>query len=239
MGERLVNEGFTSRGPRGRNTKTGILPMVGLETSCYDIGLMPTTARTCASFPRSRTRTIRGWAEASAADHFVQFFHTDDYLIECVAAYLAAGMRAGECGIAIVSSARVSRLRARLTQKGITSSYRGSLWIEDGDAILGQILQHGHIVREAFRTVVGRLVEEALAKSRPLRAFGEMVGTLWTNGNRVAAMELEACWNELHAARGFRLFCGYSAKSPENLTADAPNFATVCAAHNHTVVSAE
>ncbi len=213
--------------------------MVAVVISCYDIRLMPTIARTCAPFPKKRTRTIKSWAEASASDHFVQFFHTDDYLIECVAAYLAAGVRAGECGIAIVSSARVSRLRARLTQKGITSSYRGSLWIEDGDAILGQILQRGHIVPDAFRTVVGGLVERALEKSRPLRAFGEMVGTLWANGNRVAAMELEACWNELHAVRSFRLFCGYPAKSPKSTTADAPNFDSVCAAHHHTVIFAE
>lgn len=173
------------------------------------------------------------------SDHFVQFFHTDDYLIECVAEYLAAGMRAGECGIAIVSPPRVSRLRARLTQKGITSSYRSSLWIEDGDAILGKILQRGHIVPDAFRTVVGQLVEQALEKNRPLRAFGEMVGTLWANGNRVAAMELEAYWNELHAARAFRLFCGYPAKSPGNVATDGPNFDSVCAAHSHTVISAE
>jgi hypothetical protein len=46
-------------------------------------------------------------------------------------------------------------------------------------------------------------------KQRGLRAYGEMVGVLWTAGRFSAAIQLEQFWNKLLAAKGFNLFCGY------------------------------
>jgi hypothetical protein len=52
----------------------------------------------------------------------------------------------------------------------------------------------------AIRTLAGR---------GKLHAYGEMVGHLWTLGQRDAALELEEYWNELLARTPFSLFCGY------------------------------
>src|SRR5207249_5058658 len=65
--------------------------------------------------------------------------------------------------------------------------------------------------RNLFETVIGGVLREvrARASSGKVRAFGEMVGVLWAEGNRPAAIRVEEFWNDLMRGNGFSLFCGY------------------------------
>ena len=42
-----------------------------------------------------------------------------------------------------------------------------------------------------------------------LRAFGEMVASLWAEGNHHAALRLEALWNDHGLSHHFALLCAY------------------------------
>jgi len=44
---------------------------------------------------------------------------------------------------------------------------------------------------------------------RTIRAFGEMVDVLWSDGRKRAAIALEELWNDLARTRSFALLCGY------------------------------
>src|SRR5688500_17344241 len=72
----------------------------------------------CVSSP-SVGRKIAGWRGAGVSDHFVQFYRTDDYLIECVAGYAADGIWNGERVLIIATPAHRIALEERLRQKSV------------------------------------------------------------------------------------------------------------------------
>ena len=57
------------------------------------------------------------------------------------------------------------------------------------------------------------MVAQAAQNGRRVRAFGEMVALLWSEGNQAAAIRLEELWNELALSQTFCLFCAYSMDS--------------------------
>jgi MEDS: MEthanogen/methylotroph, DcmR Sensory domain len=84
----------------------------------------------------------------------------------------------------------------------------------------------------AFRTNVGRVIEQALGgRTRTaVRAYGEMVDVLWKKGRADAAIKLEILWNELAQTHAFQLLCGYSIG---NFYKQTKYFEEVCRQHNH------
>jgi len=62
-----------------------------------------------------------------------------------------------------------------------------------------------------FESVVGGAVRDAIERSRngAIRAYGDMVGTLWKNRQFPAAIRLEQLWNRLRKSTPFALYCGY------------------------------
>src|ERR1043166_8242020 len=64
---------------------------------------------------------------------------------------------------------------------------------------------------QSFERVVGGLVDELSERvpNRTIRAFGEMVDVLWSEGRERAAIALEELWNDLARTRSFALLCGY------------------------------
>jgi MEDS: MEthanogen/methylotroph, DcmR Sensory domain len=70
---------------------------------------------------------------------------------------------------------------------------------------------------DRFETVIRRAMREV----RPardhggLRAYGEMVGLLWSARQFSAAIRLEQFWNKLLARSSFHLYCAYSIEVSE------------------------
>ncbi|HEV8377967.1 MAG TPA: ATP-binding protein, partial [Tepidisphaeraceae bacterium] len=79
----------------------------------------------------------------------------------------------------------------------------------DADQMLARFMVNGMPDGQLFMRVIGRVVKQALAGYRRVRAFGEMVAILWQQGNKAAAIRLEELWNELARAHSFALFCAY------------------------------
>src|SRR5438445_328375 len=83
---------------------------------------MPRCAR---SAPRcSRTRgtpcTPRRESGHPAIDqHAVQYYETDDFLLEAVTRFVAAGISDGDCSIVIATKAHRTDLEARLVRRGL------------------------------------------------------------------------------------------------------------------------
>jgi MEDS: MEthanogen/methylotroph, DcmR Sensory domain len=87
----------------------------------------------------------------------------------------------------------------------------GSLVLLDADEALSQFMVNGQPDWDLFDSTVGASVREVQLRAAgfSLRAYGEMVGILWTQGRFSAAMVLEEFWNTVLESTEFRLFCAY------------------------------
>ena len=166
----------------------------------------------CAVPSQARGKKIKDWQAAGEREHFVQFYRTDDYLIECLAAYFAKGIWAGEKAIVIATPEHRIALEKRLRLKNVdvaNVTVSGQYLALDAQEVLSKFMVKGRPDPTAFRAVVGELVRQATQGGRPLRAFGEMVALLWAQDNREAAIDLEELWNDLARDYSFALYCAY------------------------------
>jgi len=115
--------------------------------------------------------------------HLVQFYGSQDgTLIRNVADFIDEGLQLGESVLAIAQ------------------------------ATLDQLMPDGALDWRRFEQVAGEMVR-SLRRANPrggLRAYGEMVGMLWSDGQIEAAVQLEKFWNALLGSTEFTLFCGYA-----------------------------
>lgn len=155
----------------------------------------------------------RLWSEMDTSEHFVQFYETDEFLLDSVSGFIGAGLGAGAACIVIATKAHREALEERLQATGLDvsiASTRGTYLSLDAGETLAMFMVDGLPEPARFAEVVGSLIERAVKGRRRVRIFGEMVAQLWTEGNQVAAIRMEALWNELHhTTHSFSLFCAY------------------------------
>ena len=175
---------------------------------------------------------MKNWDATGPTDHFVQFYRTDDYLIECLASYVAAGILAEERALVIATPEHRIALEKRLRVKsvdvaGMTAQSR--YLALDAEELLAKFMVAGKPDPALFQEVVGNLVRSASKESR-LRAFGEMVALLWLAGQPDAAIALEELWNDLSRKHAFALYCAY----PSECAAPA-GLERICRSHTHVI----
>lgn len=147
--------------------------------------------------------------------HVVQFFQSDESsLLSNLCRYVAEGLEAGEPVVILTDRARRDRLFSILELNGTEpdiGKQDGRLVVLDSEQLLAKILSGGKIDGERFNDIIGRAMREVVSRSRSrrVRAYGDLVGTLWQTGRHAAAIELERYWNDLQAQIPFDLYCGY------------------------------
>ncbi len=171
--------------------------------------------------------------------HVVQFYETDRFLCGAVIDFLAAGLAAGQSGVAIATAAHREALVAGLRRRDIDVDRilaNGRLTLLDARETLDSIMNGALPDPSAFRRIVGRLLTVAeLRSSHPCtRAYGEMVDVLWKDGNADAAIHLEELWNALSVEHPLALMCAY-AMGNFSKEADGKQFVDVCRYHSHVV----
>jgi hypothetical protein len=65
----------------------------------------------------------------------------------------------------------------------------------------------GHPNARRFRAAIEPIIEVASQHGAAVRAFDEMVTSLWAEGKKTAAIEVEMLWNELMENNAFALLC--------------------------------
>ena len=148
--------------------------------------------------------------------HAVQFYETDDYLLQTLADYVAGAFAAGDAAIVVATGAHRAALEARLLGRGIDVADKlkaGSYISLDAKELLARFTIDGSISPTRFAGIVGSLITRARGESgtRQVRVFGEMVALLWADGDRNGALVLEELWNELTRRMSFPLLCAYPA----------------------------
>ncbi len=148
--------------------------------------------------------------------HAVQFYETDDYLLQTLADYVAGAFAVGDAAVVVATEAHRAALDARLTARGIDIDQKqkvGSYFSLEAKGLLDRFTIDGSISPTRFGDIVGSLVRQARGESsaRQVRVFGEMVALLWAEGDRNGALVLEELWNDLTRRMSFPLLCAYPA----------------------------
>ena len=173
----------------------------------------------------------------SAGGHRVHFFDNEESLAGAVADHLAPGVANGESAVVFATPDHRELIRAVLAAAGIDVAGAvdgGRLLLRDAAEMLARLTGGGSVDAVAFDEVVGGIVREAVARGRPIRAYGEMVALQWEAGDVIGAMDLERLWSRLGATLPFSLLCAY----PSHLFGEpsaAEAFPEVC--HLHSAVT--
>lgn len=180
-----------------------------------------------ASAPRTVGPQVEGHR------HLVQLYETDEYLVRTVHDFVIAGWALSEPAVVITTPEHTEMLHAALSGSGNDAAEAigsGRLVQLEASETLTRFMVNGLPDPSRFREVVGTVIDGTGAGS-PMRAFGEMVAVLWSDGNVAAAIELERLWNDLLETRPVVLLCAYPI-SGFSSEADAASFVAVCEEHS-------
>ena len=147
-----------------------------------------------------------------ASEHFVQFYESDEFLLEAVGGFIGPSLRTGDAGIVVATSAHLARLEDVLCARGLdlaAARASGQYVSLDAAETLSRFMVDGEPDPGRFEDVIGGMIVESAAGKRRVRIYGEMVALLATEGNHRATIRLEQLWNDMQHRRSFSLFCGY------------------------------
>ncbi len=155
-------------------------------------------------------------SDAGSGDHVVQLYGQDDRLLaRNVSRYLAEGMRRQDGLVVIATPDHTEAIARHLTEEGASATLEaereGRLLFLDARMTLDRLLVDGQPDEALFEAVIGKAMREVEARSPSgkVRAFGEMVGLLWSEKRFVEAGLLERLWNTLLAGSHYSIYCAY------------------------------
>jgi KaiC/GvpD/RAD55 family RecA-like ATPase len=144
-------------------------------------------------------------------EHFVQFYESDDFIVNSVAEYVTHGLKTGETCIVIATNEHLDAIERRVESFGVDlmAARESEAYIAfDAASTLAKFMDGDRPDPKLFSKAIGALMRK-ITKRGPVRAFGEMVALLVQDGNPNAAVELERLWNGLRRKHPFSLFCAY------------------------------
>ena len=152
-------------------------------------------------------------ARGAPEHHVVQFYDNDEaLLVTKVSHFLREGWKANDSLVSVGTANRNLVIADELNSLGVdvaAAVNSGRLLFIDAEDLLGRITSKGQPDWKCFDTVVGATVRRMNDGGSAVRAYGEMVGILWSRGQKEAAVQLEAHWNRLIRSSRLALFCAY------------------------------
>ena len=152
------------------------------------------------------------WRDMGPSGHACQVYAEPKELLTSLTAYVGGALWASEAAVVIASKPILDRLDDQLRQSGLDlGHFRGDdRYIAlSAEGTLGRFMVNDWPDEQRFRQLIGAVLERARRGGRPVRAYGEMVAILWSQGAYQAAIRLEHLWNRLLEGNAFRLLCGY------------------------------
>jgi len=177
------------------------------------------------------------WGQLPEHEHAVQIYRDDRILLDSLEGFVGTGLRSGESVIVVATASHLHELEKRL--RGGWLDLDRFRWEDRYIAVLAQetldrFMVNGMPDEERFNRVANEVIARARGGGRRLRAFGEMVGVLWAEGKKDAALRLEYLWTQLQKRERFPLFCGY-ARAHLRLGHLESDITSICAAHTRIV----
>jgi hypothetical protein len=153
------------------------------------------------------------WAEMHRCEHVVQIYGDDRVFLDGLEGFIGNGLREGESAIVIATVAHLDGLEERLVKGGLDLA---RLRAENryvprvAEDVLAEFVVEGWPDERRFHQSMGELMRRARGDTnRKVRAFGEMVALLWSDGHADATIKLELLWGRLVERERFPVFCAY------------------------------
>ena len=176
--------------------------------------------------------------------HVVHFYQDDHALIEELAGMIRFSLGKGDAVIIVATKNHVSAVHRQLKAEGLdlTSAAKDGRYIcMDATESLSRFMVDGMPDAGKFLKTIGGVIEQAggaKAQDRCIVVFGEMVATLFSEGNHRAAIRLEELWNELAKTHVFTLHCAYPMQAFSTQEQAEP-FLGICKEHTSVVPHSE
>jgi hypothetical protein len=142
------------------------------------------------------------------ARHAVAFHVSDDFIVRESAAFIAAGLGAGERVIALCTQAHWNAITKEL-ERGVCAVGRasadGRLVLIEADQLVETLTSSGRVDADVFRATLAPLITPGV----PVRIYGEVVSLLATRGDVDGALAIERLGHELAQAFQVQILCGY------------------------------
>lgn len=170
--------------------------------------------------------------------HFVEFYETETFLVDCVQDFLGAGVVTGDTVIMIATDNHRDVFDCALRRAGIDihrAQRGGRFVVEDASEALARFMVDGMPDPGRFRATIGQLVSQAVQTGRDVRIYSDMVAMLWDEGNVPAALVLEDLWNDLAIGYPFSLFCACPAHAFV-AQESARGYRTICGQHSRVIL---
>ncbi len=177
------------------------------------------------------------WSAVGEGEHFVQFYETDDFLLNSLSGFVSRGLEVGDACIVVATRAHIDGLEQRLRAAGADLApafARGQYVPLDAAETLSKLMVNGRPEFGPVKEVLGEVIARAAEGNRRVRIFGEMVALLWADEKKDAAIHLEGLWNQLHKTHSFSLFCAYPMSGLEDEHVARP-LEEVCGAHSQII----
>lgn len=145
-------------------------------------------------------------------EHIVHFYEDDTVFLNALESFVLRGLMDREAIIVIALPSHRTSLEFRLASHGLNLAKLTAteqLVMLDAEETLGAFMADGLPSEPRFQQVVGKWISRLRAGHRQVRAFGEMVGILWGQGNREATLRLEEIWHRFCERHGLVLYCAY------------------------------
>jgi len=152
------------------------------------------------------------WGKVASREHVLHLYENDDAFLDMLVGFVGAGINADDAVVIIADEAHLEGLQSRLSNHGI---FMDSLIEENryiplrADEVLKEFMVDGMPDETLFKKTIGRVIRMAKRNGRKVRAFGEMVAILWSDGNKKATARLEELWEQYCAQENLTLFCAY------------------------------
>jgi hypothetical protein len=172
------------------------------------------------------------WGEIAPCDHVVQIYDNDDVFLDLLAGFVHGGVTSQESVVVIATREHLEGLKERMTAMGLNHDdlvLEKKLFPLDAEKTLSRFMVNDWPDENLFMSVVTDVIENAKSGGRQVRAFGEMVAVLWSQGHIGATVRLEHLWNKFCETEAFCLFCAYP-KSGFTQDAEA-SLMHICSAH--------
>lgn len=176
------------------------------------------------------------WGEIAPCEHVLQIYDSHEVFINTLSQFVGDGINSGDCTIVIATRQHIKSLERLLTEHGINvdSLKNEDQFIAlDAEEVLRSFMVNDWPDSTKFFNTISALFTRATRKNRNVRAFGEMVAILWSQGLNGATVQLEHLWNEFCAGHHMTLFCAYP---KSGFTEDAEqSIQHICATHSKVI----
>lgn len=176
------------------------------------------------------------WKHPGPCQHVVQFYKSDEALIDTLQEFLGSGLRQGESVLVIASGAHLDSLEHRLRASGIdlAKARAADRYLPlDADRMFDLFMASGRFDRGGFFEIVGNALARCKAAAPRVRVFGELVALLWARKHYASALQLEDAWQVQAVRDQLSVLCSYPQVDFRGEAARM--IGDICAAHTESV----